>query len=322
MTSDDTFSTTSTADTDVHTLAFQTCWPPPQKTIAAVWTEVDLDIEWQRSEDHRKWWNAVVSQSAADTKPKATVAPGTGTDVKDSEGRRNSIAAYERSAALFRELAASNEALHPILGYGTEGRRLVIVHQASTCAGLRSFQFTQPRCYRFLGQSLKAFAALHEQQLAHGHVSPECFLIDEEPLGPQVRICWLPGQKRTEGRCSATLGFRGPGDPTSPPGDIWALACVVLVWWMGFSPAPHPWTQFRKHQSLLQEMQKAISEQPPAMPKALLDLHLASAVAEEPEHSFLALLASLLTRCLAFDPAERPSATQLLKHPFFGELSL
>jgi len=236
-----------------------------------------------------------------------------------AEARRKAIAEYERAAAMYRELSVNHEDLHCILGYGVEGKTLAIAQQALPAGhGLRRLPFTQQRCHRVLGQALKALGHLHEQLLPHGHLSPESFLIEEGPLGPQVRLAWTPGQRRPEGHASSMLGFRGPG-LQGPAGDVWALACVMLVWWTGFKPVAHPWGQFARSPTLQQDILEALAEQPPAMPKALLDLHAAAATAEEPGHSFLALLASLLTRCLVWNPTERPSTLQLLQHRFFEQ---
>jgi len=207
-----------------------------------------------------------------------------------------------------------------ILGYGIEGKTFVVVQQAAapSACGLRSFPFTPQRCHRVVGQALKALIHLHENLIPHGCLSSESFIVDEGPMGPQVRLAWTPGQRRPEGHANATLGFRGPG-LQGPADDLWALACVVLVWFIGFDPVPHPWTQFARSHRLQQDIQEALAEKPPALPKALLDLHSAAANAEEPGHSFLSLLANLLTRCLIWDPAERPSAADLLQHRFFEQ---
>lgn len=314
---DDVLSITSVSTDDTTptlTLTYSTLssWPP--KVVSAVWTEVDLDVEWQKKEEHTQWWASVLGQM------KAQEASGPKNSKDQTHGRRSAIVDFEKAASLFRELSSRHQELHPILGYGTENKTLVIVQQASSCCGLRSLPFTQQRCHRVLGQLLKALDRLHEQHIPHGQLSPECILIEEGPLGPQVRLCWIPGQKRAaERRSLATLGFRGPGEYFDMSSDIWAMACVILVWWAGFTPVSHPWTQFSKAQKLQQEIHNALAEEPPQMPKALLDLHLASALAEEPEHTFLSLLASLLTRCLSWDPSERPTAKQLLHHPFFEQ---
>lgn len=315
------FTSTSTADTEQSSH----CGPPVSaKTVAAVWTEADVDLEWSRCQDHKKWWISVLGQRGAETKAvrgasrvdSVTALPSTQDRV---DGRRSAIVHFEKAAALFRQLSSMQEDLHPILGYGVEGKSLVIVQQVGPVGGLRALPFTQQRCHRILGQLLKALDGIHRQQLVHGHLSPEGILIEEGPLGPQARVTFAPGQRRPEGRCPATLGFRGPGFLNCPSGDIWAFACIVLVWWMGFSPVPHPWTQFAKSGRLQQDINKAMAEPLTAMPKALLEMHLAAANAEEPEHTFFSLLASLLTRCLCHQPSERPSACQLLQHPFFEQ---
>jgi len=286
--------------------------------VPAVWLEVDVDAESRRDEEQRKWWKSLQQGNVAteaSTVSKPAVAPST-----DYEGRRRATARLERHAALFREAAVMREEvdLHRILGFGSDGRQLVIVQPACPNShGLRGFTFAPHKCYQVVGQVLKALAYLHGQLIPHGHLSPESLLIKDTMLGPQVKLAWTPGQRRLG--VPATLGFRGPGPPCCPAGDIWALACVVLVWWSNFEPAPHPWTQFAGSNSLQKNIRDAMARQPPDLPKAFLDLHVAVTTADEPLHSFSANLANLLTMCLACQPEDRPSAVTLLEHAFFEQ---
>lgn len=302
--------------------------PYKSSSLPAVWLEIDLDKESARAKEHGKWWAQVLEAQNSEAKAikgasKVDCRLPSEQQVEDrKETRLKAITEFEQAAALWRELSVVHEDLQTVLGYGVEGKTFVLVQEAEpSFRGLRSVPFTQQRCYRVLGQALQALSKIHEQHMCHGHISPESLLVEEGPLGPQVRLAWTPGQRRLEGHVSATLGFKGPGPDQSPAGDMWSLACVILVWWMGFDPVPHPWTQFGKSARLKQAIQDALAQQPPAMPKALLDLHLAAASADEPSHTFLSLLAQLLTRCLEWDPTERPSPARLLKHSFF-ELAL
>eukprot|EP00442_Polarella_glacialis_P045782 CAMPEP_0115151316 /NCGR_PEP_ID=MMETSP0227-20121206/65527_1 /TAXON_ID=89957 /ORGANISM="Polarella glacialis, Strain CCMP 1383" /LENGTH=628 /DNA_ID=CAMNT_0002561779 /DNA_START=164 /DNA_END=2051 /DNA_ORIENTATION=- len=309
--SDETMSFTSTSTVDTEQcetpLSRQISKKPPSK---AVWLEVDLDNEWTRAKEYKTWWDRVLQEHGmgvtvvrgASRVDSMTTAKQQALDRE--EARRKAIVEFEKAAAIFRELSVMHEDLHTILGYGVEGKTLVIVQQAApSCCGLRKLLFT---------------SSDHEQRVPHDHISPESFLIEEGPLGPQARLAWTPGQRRPEGHASATLGFKGPGCG-GPAGDIWSLACVILVWYIGFDPVPHPWTQFAKATRLQQEIHGALAQNPPTLPKALLDLHLAAAAADEPCHTFLSLLAQLLTRCLIWDPAERPTATELLQSRFFEQ---
>lgn len=314
MTSDDTLSFTSNSTVDTECMDMLAPIRKPQS--AAAWVEADLDREVQRAQEHNTWWVGVASKTC---EGKAEIAEQT-TRQDSSEARRKAITEYEKAAALYRELSVAHEGLHTILGYGAEGKTFVVVQQAAPkCQGMRTLAFSQHRCYCIMGQALKALVHLHEQGLAHGHLSPECILVEEGLLGPQARIAWAPGQRRMQGHTSATLGFMGPGVAGTPAADVWAFACIILVWWNGFNPVPHPWTQYAKSHRLQKDIHEGLAEMPPAIPKALLDLHLAASMAEEPNHSFLSLLAQLLTRCLIFDPAERPTTAQLLQHRFFEQ---
>ncbi|CAK0827619.1 unnamed protein product [Prorocentrum cordatum] len=328
-----------------------------------VWLEVDLDTSAKRQQEHAKWW-AGLDASASErlrskeqakipgarqvdgvrpaasaglpapsrpqdarraSAPSLRAAPAPRESDRDrADARRRAAVALETSAAVFRELSAVHEDLHPILGYGTDkgAEKFVVCLQAAPDhTTLRGLRFTPQRCHCVVGQALKALQHLHQQSHAHGHLSPESFLIDETPLGPQVRLAWTPGQRRTHGgRTLATIGFRAPERVAGLPGDIWALASVILTWWQSFGPVPHPWTQFSNScGKLQQEINQALSEQPPQMPQALLELHAAAATAEEPAHTFLSLLASLLTRCFVWEPSKRPTVAELLGHAFFEQ---
>mmetsp|Transcript_138581 Transcript_138581/g.276264 ORF Transcript_138581/g.276264 Transcript_138581/m.276264 type:complete len:628 (+) Transcript_138581:40-1923(+) len=292
--------------------------PLSSAVMPAVWLQVDVDPEMRRDEEQRRWWESL-QQGKIATEVSKVSKPAVSPSI-DIEGRRRANARLERHAALFREVAMMREALdlHPILGFGGDGRQLAIVQPAvPTSLGLRGFTFAEQRCHQVLGQVLKALSHLHAQLVPHGHLSPESLLIKDTMLGPQVKLAWTPGQRRLG--VPATLGFRGPGPPCCPAGDIWALACVVLVWWSNFEPAPHPWTQFAGSNSLQKNIRDAMARQPPDLPKAFLDLHVAVTTADEPLHSFSANLANLLTMCLACQPEDRPSAVTLLEHAFFEQ---
>jgi hypothetical protein len=322
-----------------------------------VWLEVNLDTATRRQQEHARWWASLDSKASArlGSQEQAKIpgarqvdgAQPAGARLQDGrrataptlratpapkeierervEARRRAAIALEASAAVFRELSAVHEDLHPILSYGTDkstDKFVVCLQAAPDHTTLRGLQFTPQRCHCVVGQALKALQHLHRQSHAHGHLSPESFLIDETPLGPQVRLAWTPGQHRRThgGRTLVTLGFRAPERVAGLPSDVWALASVILAWWQSFSPVPHPWTQFsRDCTKLQQEINQALSERPPQMPQALLELHAAAATAEEPGHTFLSLLASLLTRCFIWEPEKRPTVAELLGHAFFEQ---
>jgi len=297
--------------------------------IPAVWLEINVDLETDSSKTKKRWWTNTMECRGANTPLGAGRIDLSREDVSkatagskasaSSSPSRTTLMKYERMAAMYRELSAVHDCLHPIYGYGAEGNLLVVVQAAAASGvGLRALPFTQQRCHNVLGQALQALVVLHEQRLTHGHLCPESFVVRDSRMGPKVQLAWTPGQRRNEGHQAATLGFRAP-EPSNPAGDIWSLACVMLVWWAGFSPVAHPWTQFARAQQLEQKINKALEEEPPALPQGLLDMHLAAATAEEPEHSFLLLLASLLTSCLMWNAKERPSAAELLQNSFFKQ---
>jgi hypothetical protein len=357
----DSFSSASTADTSSagqwemevkEESPFRVRPQDVRVKIDVVWLEVDLDTAAKRQQEHAKWWAGLDSSASERLRSKEQARiPGArqvdgvrpaGARVQDgrratapalcvpretdrdrADARRRAALALEASAAVFRELSAVYEDLHPILSYGTDkgaDKFAVCLQAAPEHTTLRGLQFTPQRCHCVVGQALKALTHLHQQSRAHGHLSPESFLIDETPLGPQVRLAWTPGQRRTHGgRTLATVGFRAPERVAGLPSDIWALASIILAWWQSFGPVPHPWTQFSNSGRVQQEINQALSERPPQMPQALLELHAAAATAEEPGHTFLSLLASLLTRCFVWEPEKRPTVAELLGHAFFEQ---
>lgn len=304
----------------------------PMKEVAvkvqptsAVWFEANIDDEWLRDQEHERWWKNVLAKRRFGTavikgasRVDATAAAARSSQDKDA-ARRKATEELELAAALYREIGKRHEELFPILGYGVEGSKFVVVQAAALeSKGLRSFTFGENRCYRVLGQTLKGLRHLHEQLAFHGQLSPESIVIDEGCMGPQARLMWNPGQKRMEGHANAMLGFRAPG-MLGGASDVWGLACVMLVWWTGFNPSPHPWTQFARSPKLQHDINEALAKEPQDLPQAVLELHAAAAGAEEPLHSFLSLFASLIIECLAWDPAERPTTAQLLQHRFFDQ---
>lgn len=283
--------------------------PVKKPPSPCVWMEVDLDTETLRSNEHRQWWLwARARKNGEESSP--TMPKG---NFNADLERRRLRERYECVAALWRELSVDNEVLHTILGYGAEGRTLVLTHQiAPSFTGLQSFSFKKDRCHLLLTQALQALVYLHGQNLAHGHLCPESFLVDDGgEIEKRVRLVWMPGQKRLEGsrRVPATLGFKGPGED-SPESDMWSFACVLLVWYFNFAPAPHPWFQFVKCQHLRQAIHEALGQKEPELPQALLELHSSAAAADETD-AYLMLVAQVCTRCLQWNPEERASAKEL-----------
>eukprot|EP00437_Effrenium_voratum_P002037 CAMPEP_0181426784 /NCGR_PEP_ID=MMETSP1110-20121109/15837_1 /TAXON_ID=174948 /ORGANISM="Symbiodinium sp., Strain CCMP421" /LENGTH=606 /DNA_ID=CAMNT_0023549981 /DNA_START=96 /DNA_END=1916 /DNA_ORIENTATION=+ len=315
--SSDESSSASTADTKTS-ITFEMIVdevPVPKPPSPCVWMEVQLDNEALALNEHRQWWawarakRAGEEDSALPMPTSAAVKAQFDKD-KDKE-RRRILERYECVAAMWRELSVENEVLNTILGYGVEGRTLVLAHQAApTFRGLRELSFRKDRCHMLLTQTLQALVYLHSQGVPHGHLCPESFLMDGEQLEKRVRLIWTPGQKRSEGRMPTTLGFKGPGDEPSAAGDIWSFACVLLVWYFNFSPVSHPWFQFAKRQQLKQAIQEALASKQPELPQALLELHGAVAAADESD-THVALAAQVCTRCLQWAPESRPSALEL-----------
>eukprot|EP00438_Fugacium_kawagutii_P005057 Skav203648 [mRNA] locus=scaffold1120:480042:481367:+ [translate_table: standard] len=291
---------------------------PVKKTPSpCVWMEVDLDNESLRSNEHRQWWLWALARKNGE---ESSVPKG---NFNADLERRRLRERYECVAALWRELSIDNEVLHTIMGYGAEGRTLVLTHQiAPSFTSLHSFSFKKDRCHLLLTQALQALVYLHGQNLAHGHLCPESFLVDDGgEIEKRVRLVWMPGQKRIEGsrRVPATLGFKGPGEDSSPESDMWSFACVLLVWYFNFAPAPHPWFQFVKCQHLRQAIHEALGQKEPELPQALLELHSSAAAADETD-AHLLLVAQVCTRCLQWSPEERSSAKELQQEVEMADL--
>lgn len=264
-----------------------------------VWFQVDLEDMSRREFEHQKSWDIE--------------------ECKDQEKmKRQLIMQYEKTAAMYRELAVTHKDLHPLLSYGAEGKTFVVVHQGAPHAHtLRTLGFTPHLCFRILFQTFTALNKLHKQGIFHGHLTPDSFIIEVDAMGPRTALAWTPGQRRSDAM-PATLGFRGPG-AIGLAADVWSVACVVLVWWKEFEVL-HPWTQFAKAHRPQQKITEALKEDPPQLPNAYLDLHLTIAQAEEPEHTFFQMLQSLLAECLMInDPSKCQTVEQLLKHKFFQQ---
>lgn len=302
----------------------------------AVWLEVDLEKELMEHRKRLKWHEALQLARGGIPAPRGAgridAGPNTGKPKKGSTKQddsatmeaemRRTIKDFEGMAACYRQLANKNDALHSILGYGSNGKTLAIVQQASPgIECLRLLKFSQQKCFRVLGQMLSALSYIHDQGLHHGHLSPESILVEQRPESLQVRVAWTPGQKRQDrGHYfqAATVGFR-PLEPSSPAGDVWAIGCIMLAWWVNFTPAPHPWTQFAGRSRLEECIKEAFLEHSDVMPQSLIDMHQVAADAEEPLHTFLVRLGDLLARCLLREPHSRPTMHALLRHRFFEQ---
>lgn len=101
----------------------------------------------------------------------------------------------------------------------------------------------------------EALVYLHAQNVAHGHLCPESFLVDDGgKLEKRLRLVWTPGQRRIEGpgalvlshfrggstrsrRAPATLGFKGSGAWSVSKSQKQVLGRMALLAISGPSPA-------------------------------------------------------------------------------------
>lgn len=170
-------------------------------------------------------------------------------------------------------------------------------------------KFEEPVIKSFTRQILDGLAYLHSQNILHRDLKADNILVD--PAG----ICKISDfgiSKRTDGEgaydsmistnLKGSVFWMAPevvhsikGQGYSAKVDIWSLGCVVLEMWAG----RRPWGDM---EALAAMFQLANTRAAPPVPD---DVNL-SPVADD----------FLNKRCFAPNPRDRPTATDLLRHPF------
>ena len=154
-------------------------------------------------------------------------------------------------------------------------------------------------------QIVQGLDYIHSRGLVHCDIKSQNILIGEDGAKIADFGCakWTDGRDDRKVPIAGTPLFMAPevarGEDQGCPSDVWALGCTVIEMATGGAP----WPNVANAVAALYRI--GFSEELPWIPNFLSDQ-----------------ARDFLSRCLRRDPNERWTASQLLKHPFVGELNL
>ncbi|KAJ4775514.1 protein kinase family protein [Rhynchospora pubera] len=173
---------------------------------------------------------------------------------------------------------------------------LELVTQGSLASVYRRYRLEDSQVSAYTQQILNALIYLHDRNIIHRDIKCSNILVDKNG---RVKLSDFGLAKQLD--ALVTNSFRGTPywmapevvlvKPYGPPADIWSLGCTVLEMLTGDLPYPG-----LERQQALFKIGKG--ERPP------IPTTLSNAARD------------FIDRCLQVDPEKRPSATDLLKHPF------
>ena len=145
---------------------------------------------------------------------------------------------------------------------------------------------------------LKALKSIHKRNVVHRDVKPSNILVTQEgklKLGDMGTACMAV---RTRGSVQGTFQYLAPeifqAQVYDAKVDVWALGMTLLELAQGFNPF-----QGEHFARVLYHLVDAPTSPTLQDPSAFSDS-----------------LVDFLAQCLTLNPAERPTAAELLKHPF------
>ncbi|KAJ3168624.1 hypothetical protein HDU88_001517 [Geranomyces variabilis] len=219
--------------------------------------------------------------------------------------RRRMVDALHREITLLKDL--DHENIVRYLGYDTKGKTINVfleyVSGGSVASSIATMgRFEEPLVRSLTCQILCGLGYLHERSIIHRDIKGGNILLDENGV---AKISDFGISKKNEYkfayRFNSRMSLQGSvhwmapevikGKGYSAKVDIWSLGCLILEMFTGF----HPWRQLDE----LQTMWRLGKENAPPIPDWL----------SQEAQDFLA-------KCFAIDPDERPTAAELLTHPF------
>ncbi|KAJ3176290.1 hypothetical protein HDU87_005332 [Geranomyces variabilis] len=219
--------------------------------------------------------------------------------------RRRMVDALHREITLLKDL--DHENIVRYLGYDTKGKTINVfleyVSGGSVASSIATMgRFEEPLVRSLTCQILCGLGYLHERSIIHRDIKGGNILLDENGV---AKISDFGISKKNEYkfayRFNSRMSLQGSvhwmapevikGNGYSAKVDIWSLGCLILEMFTGF----HPWRQLDE----LQTMWRLGKENAPPIPDWL-----------SPQAQ------GFLAKCFAIDPDERPTAAELLTHPF------
>ncbi|GBG59479.1 hypothetical protein CBR_g38503 [Chara braunii] len=225
------------------------------------------------------------------------------------ERAQEHIRGLEEEVAVLRNLSHLNIVRY--LGTDREEDALNIflefVPGGSIASLLSKFgSFTEKVIRLFTRQLLQGLEYLHNHHIMHRDIKGANILVDNKGC---IKLADFGASKKLADLATVSEGFKSmKGTPywMAPEvikqtghgrqADIWSVGCTVIE----MSTGKPPWSQFQHQVSALFAI--ASSTAPPPIPE-----HLSNEAKD------------FLLSCFKRDPKERPSAGELLKHPFVAE---
>ncbi|KAI9017574.1 kinase-like domain-containing protein, partial [Gaertneriomyces semiglobifer] len=226
-------------------------------------------------------------------------------EADQSDARRRMIDALHREITLLKDL--DHENIVRYLGYDVDGNVMNVfleyVSGGSIASSMATMgRFEEPLVRSLTYQILCGLEYLHERCIIHRDIKGGNILLDDNGI---AKISDFGISKKNEYkmayRFNSRMSLKGTVHWMAPEVikakgysakvDIWSLGCLVLEMFTGY----HPWQQLDE----MQTMWKLGRENTPPMPDWL----------SESAKDFL-------DKCFTIDPDQRPTATELLTHPF------
>jgi len=186
-------------------------------------------------------------------------------------------------------------------GTDKEGGKLYIflelVTQGSLAALYQKYHLQDSQVSAYTRQILNGLLYLHQRNVLHRDIKCANILVDASGLvkladfGLAKEMSILSQARSSKGTVFWMAPEVAKAKPHGPPADIWSLGCTVLEMLTGKVPYPDmEWTH------ALLKIGRGI---PPEIPYTL----------SEDARDFI-------KKCVQANPNDRPSAAQLLEHPF------
>ncbi|KAI8930123.1 kinase-like domain-containing protein, partial [Entophlyctis helioformis] len=226
-------------------------------------------------------------------------------DESAAKARRKMLEALHREISLLKDL--NHENIVHYLGFDVQDDCINVFLEyvsggsvASALAHMGSFE--EPLVRSIVSQVLCGLEYLHERAIIHRDIKGGNILIDEDGW---TKISDFGISKKNKYsmayRYNSRMSIQGSiywmapevikAKGYSAKVDVWSLGCVVLEMFTG----SHPWRQLDE----IQTMWRLGREDKPPLPSFL-----------SPEAT------DFLAKCFTIDPEVRPTASQLLIHPF------
>ncbi|XP_077213534.1 mitogen-activated protein kinase kinase kinase 3-like [Tasmannia lanceolata] len=222
--------------------------------------------------------------------------------ISDDRNSEESLRQLNQEIALLSQLAHPNIVQYhgSELAEGTLSVYLEYVSGGSIHKLLKDYgPFREPVIQSYTGQILSGLAYLHGRNTVHRDIKGANILVD--PNG-EIKLADF-GMAKHITSCSSVLSFKGSPYWMAPEVimncngyslavDIWSLGCTVLE----MATSKPPWSQYEGVAAIFKI---GNSKEIPQIPDYISDVG----------KDFLKL-------CLQRDPSARPTAAQLLEHPF------